>query len=182
MSGIIIYKSKYGASKKYAEWISEETGFQIKELSEVTKLDFAKYDTLIFGSGIYMSKLVISDLIEKNHELLTNKNLIAFGVGSCPFNEENIKTIINNSFEYFKDIPFFYCRGIIHVNNMKFMDKVLCKMLQKVIAKKPPEERTLLEDTIATSGLELNDWTEKKHIDPIINKIEEFTYSIKQLD
>ena len=27
MKGIIIYKSKYGATKKYAEWISEATGF-----------------------------------------------------------------------------------------------------------------------------------------------------------
>ena len=27
MNGIIIYKSKYGATKKYAEWLSEATGF-----------------------------------------------------------------------------------------------------------------------------------------------------------
>ncbi|MBQ2032468.1 MAG: flavodoxin, partial [Lachnospiraceae bacterium] len=27
MSGIILYKSKYGATKKYAEWIAERTGF-----------------------------------------------------------------------------------------------------------------------------------------------------------
>lgn len=27
MSGIILYKSKYGATKQYAEWIAEETGF-----------------------------------------------------------------------------------------------------------------------------------------------------------
>ena len=27
MNGMIIYKSKYGSTKKYAEWLSEETGF-----------------------------------------------------------------------------------------------------------------------------------------------------------
>lgn len=176
MSGIIVYKSKYGATKKYAEWISEETGFKVKEASEVSKLDFAKYDTIIFGSGIYMSKLSIAYLIEKNYEFLSDKNLIVFGVGSCPFDEENIKTIVSSSFDKFKNIPFFYCRGIIHVNNMNLMDKILCKMLQKVLTKKSLEERTLLEDTIATSGVDLNDWTDKKYIDPILNKIEDFTY------
>ena len=27
MNGIILYQSKYGATKKYADWISEESGF-----------------------------------------------------------------------------------------------------------------------------------------------------------
>ncbi len=27
MNGIILYQSKYGSTKKYADWISEETGF-----------------------------------------------------------------------------------------------------------------------------------------------------------
>lgn len=180
MNGIIIYKSKYGASKKYAEWISEETSFKIKESSKVSKQDFANYDTIIFGSGIYMSKLSISYFIEKNNKYLVGKKLIVFGVGSCPFDEENIKTIINGSFNKFKGIPFFYCRGIIHVNNMKFIDKTLCKMLQTALSTKPPKERTLLEDTIATSGLELNDWTDKKYIRPIISKIEDLVYSFKK--
>ena len=31
MNGIILYQSKYGAAKKYATWISEETGFSCVE-------------------------------------------------------------------------------------------------------------------------------------------------------
>lgn len=31
MSGIVIYQSKYGATERYAEWISEETGFDCIE-------------------------------------------------------------------------------------------------------------------------------------------------------
>ena len=29
MNGIILYQSKYGATKKYAQWLSEKTGFHI---------------------------------------------------------------------------------------------------------------------------------------------------------
>ena len=31
MNGVILYQSKYGATKRYAEWLSEETGFQCIE-------------------------------------------------------------------------------------------------------------------------------------------------------
>lgn len=29
MNGIILCRSKYGASAKYAQWLSEETGFKV---------------------------------------------------------------------------------------------------------------------------------------------------------
>ena len=29
MNGVILYQSKYGATKRYAEWLSEETGFSV---------------------------------------------------------------------------------------------------------------------------------------------------------
>lgn len=34
MSGIILYKSKYGATKQYAEWIAEETGFSCVQIDK----------------------------------------------------------------------------------------------------------------------------------------------------
>ena len=39
MSGIILYKSKYGATRKYAEWLSERTGFSY---IETDKLDIGR--------------------------------------------------------------------------------------------------------------------------------------------
>ena len=36
MKGIILYKSKYGATKRNARWQSEETGFEIRENSKVS--------------------------------------------------------------------------------------------------------------------------------------------------
>ena len=30
-SGIIIYQSKYGATKKYVDWLQEKTGFEAVE-------------------------------------------------------------------------------------------------------------------------------------------------------
>ena len=40
MNGVILYQSKYGATKKYADWLSEETGFPCMETKKLilTKL------------------------------------------------------------------------------------------------------------------------------------------------
>ena len=53
MSGIILYQSKYGATKKYAEWISEETGFSCVETKKAKIEEVKTYDTIVLGGGIY---------------------------------------------------------------------------------------------------------------------------------
>ena len=41
MKGIIIYKTKYGSTKKYADWLAEETDFDIIDVSK-TKINDIK--------------------------------------------------------------------------------------------------------------------------------------------
>ena len=55
MKGIIIYKSKYGATKKYAEWIADATGYDITELSKAKTKDIILYQNLILCGAIYAS-------------------------------------------------------------------------------------------------------------------------------
>ena len=55
MNGVILYQSKYGATKKYADWLSEETGFPCIETRKADIHEIAKYDTIILGGGLYAS-------------------------------------------------------------------------------------------------------------------------------
>ena len=55
MKGIILYQSKYGATRRYAEWIAEETGFDCVETGKAKIEDVMKYDTIVLGGGIYAS-------------------------------------------------------------------------------------------------------------------------------
>ena len=45
MNGIILYQSKYGATKKYAQWLSEKTGFPCVETKQARLSDVREYDT-----------------------------------------------------------------------------------------------------------------------------------------
>lgn len=53
MKGIILYKSKYGATLKYAEWLSAETGFDVCSVEKAKVQDIEIYDVIIFGGGVY---------------------------------------------------------------------------------------------------------------------------------
>lgn len=55
MNGIILYKSKYGAIKKYVNWLVEETGFASSEIAKVKLTDIMAYDVIVIGGGIYAS-------------------------------------------------------------------------------------------------------------------------------
>lgn len=55
MKNLIVYGSKYGSSKKYAERLSELTGIYLADYKEVK--DLKVYDNVIYLGGIYASKV-----------------------------------------------------------------------------------------------------------------------------
>ena len=46
MNGVILYQSKYGAAKRYADWLSEETGFPCIETRKAVINGINTYDTI----------------------------------------------------------------------------------------------------------------------------------------
>jgi flavodoxin len=53
MKTLVVYKSKTGYTKKYAEWIAEELSADILEVSKVNINILASYDTVIFGGSLH---------------------------------------------------------------------------------------------------------------------------------
>lgn len=172
MKGIILYKSKYGATKKYADWLSEETGFENKEIGQVKVSDIEEYETIVIGGGIYASGIAGLDFLNKNIEVLDNKKIIVFCDGASPYEERAFDEIRNrNMKDKLKDIPLFYCRGSWDMDAMTFVDRNLCKMLRKAVAKKDPSEYEVWEAALMAAGEEKCDWTDKEYLKPIIEEI-----------
>ena len=66
MNGVILYQSKYGATKRYAEWLSEEIGFQCIETKKADINEIITYDPIILGGGIYASGIAGLSFLKKN--------------------------------------------------------------------------------------------------------------------
>ncbi|MDO5023012.1 MAG: flavodoxin domain-containing protein [Eubacteriales bacterium] len=172
MKGIILYQSKYGATKRYADWLAEETGFPVVETKKAQIDDVAQYDTVILGGGIYASGVAGLSFLKKNIDRLSNKKIIVFCVGASPYEEETIKYIADHNMQgQLQNMPFFYCRGVWDMDGMNLLDRSLCRLLKKSVSKKDPADYELWEKALMDARDEKCDWTDKAYIEPILEEI-----------
>lgn len=172
MKGIILYKSKYGATKKYAEWLSIETDFVRMETDKASIKEVEEYDVIILGGGLYASGIAGLSFLKKHIDKLTNKKIIVFGVGASPYEEKAFTEVKNHNLkDKLSNIPFYYCRGAWDMNAMNIVDRNLCKMLRKAVAKKDPSEYEIWEQALMAAGESACDWTDKKYLLPILDEI-----------
>ena len=165
--GIILYKSKYGATKKYAQWLAEETGYDCVAIKEADSDAVKKYDTIVFGSGIYASRIAGLSLFQKNAYGLRGKKLAIFCVGATKYDEKAFETICKvNLNDRLENVPAFYCRGDWDEEKMNFLDRTICGMIRKMTKKKMLSEGKVPgKDDIAEKK---NDWTDKKYLQSLL--------------
>ena len=169
--GIILYQSKYGATKKYADWLVEETGYDCIETKDAKVANLQNYDVIILGGGVYASGIAGLQFIKKNIGRLGNKKIVVFAIGASPYDEKAIMQIRKMHFkDELRNIPLFYCRGAWDEEKMKFTDRTLCKMLQKVVAKQNPDE---YEQALMCAAGQKCDWTDKAYLEALVKYIEE---------
>lgn len=171
--GIILYQSKYGATKKYAEWLSDATNFECIETKKADIKKVIEYDIIILGGGIYASGIAGLSFFKKNIQQLKGKKIMIFCVGASPFDEKAFNEICNHNLkDDLKNVPLFYCRGAWSEDKMTFPDKALCKMLQKSVAKQDPSTYEPWQAALMCAVGESCDWTDEKYLEPLIKHIE----------
>lgn len=75
---IIVYGSKYGATKEIAEKLAEITGYPVKECREVK--DISEYERIVIGTGIITGSWARSArrLLKRFRKELKNKEILVF--------------------------------------------------------------------------------------------------------
>jgi menaquinone-dependent protoporphyrinogen IX oxidase len=175
MSGtVVVYKSKYGHTEKYAEWIANELDADLFNYKEIKIEKLVAYDTIIFGGGLYASGFNGISLLTRNFGALKDENLVIFTVGLASTDDKEIfRPIIEKNFteEMRKKMQFFHLRGGIDYKNLSLLHKMMMAMLKRVVAKKKPED--LSEDDkmmLATYGDKV-DLSDIKTIEPLVSYV-----------
>ena len=172
-NGIVIYKSKYGATEKYANWLAEATGYACMEMSKATLALVLPYRTIVLCGGIYASGIAGLSFLKKHFRNLKGKKIAVFCVGASPYDEQAFNEIKKyNLKNELSDIPLFYGRGAWDESRMSFKDRTLCKLLQKAIAKKDPNTYEPWMKALMCAAGKSCDWTDKKYLDLILNYLE----------
>ena len=85
--GIILYQSKYGSTKKYAQWLQEATGFEVMEVKKAKADTMTGYDTVVLCGAVYASGIAGISYFRKNKNMLSGKRAAVFCVGASPYDE-----------------------------------------------------------------------------------------------
>lgn len=173
----VIYSSKYGTTKKYANWISRELSCDIFNIAKVSLKSISLYDILIFGGGLYAGGFSGVKLIAKSFEEFPDKKIILFTCGladtSKRENTDNIKANLKKQLtsQVFEKIKTFHLRGGVDYLKLSFFHKIMMAMLHKMLKNKPVETLSNEDvEMLETYGKEV-DFTDKYTIKPIIEYV-----------
>jgi len=82
MPTLIIYRSKHGAAKQYAEWIAADLADSaIFSVDDYDFKDIDKYDSVVLTSGTYLGEIGIRSYLIKNWSKFQHKRLYLLAVG-----------------------------------------------------------------------------------------------------
>ena len=98
MKTLIIYKTKFGTTKQYVDWLAEDINADIADVAEYNPNMLENYELLVLSSGTYATRSPILKFIKKNWESLKNKKIVILLVGAVPW-EKRI------SQRHFKGLP-----------------------------------------------------------------------------
>lgn len=169
---VVIYKSKYGATEKYALMLKEELACDIYDVNNISQVKFEQYDSVIFAGGIYASGIAGLKVLRKYYPALKDKKLAVFGVGASPFDQKAFEQLKSHNLkDDLKAIPLFYGRGGWHESKMSFKDRTLCKMLKKMVSKQDPDSYEPWQEALLSAIGQEFDWTDKKYLISLIEYI-----------
>lgn len=175
MKPIVIYKSKYGSTKAYAQWIAEELSCEAIENKGLKAEDLSDYDTIIYGGGLYAEVIAGVTLITKNISKLEGKKLVVFTTGITPLDCRDYydKMVMEKNFkgDTQTKVKVFNFMGKMLVSELSLVHRTALKALKKLMSEKenPSEMERLLVTLCDCDG----DFTDRKAIKELLDYVKE---------
>jgi len=132
MNMIVVYKSKTGFTKQYANWISAALGCEMMSLEEFSKkrIDF---DRMIFGGWVFGGFVTgLKEIRAMNVEPYT-----VFAVGMTPAYDEVIRQLESDN----KVERLFYFEGGMKFSKLAFPLRLMLRMIRKSVSRKDNPNR-----------------------------------------
>ena len=140
MKSIVLYRSKYGSTKNYAQWIADELSCQAIDAKGFDVELLKDYDTIIYGGGLYAEIIGGVSLITKNIDKLSGKKLVVFTTGLTPTNlrEYYDGIVLEKNFKGdTKDkVKIFNFPGKMVYKELSLVHRTAIKTLQTIMSKK----------------------------------------------
>lgn len=132
MKTIIVYYSKYGSTRDYAEWLAAETGAEAVPLAKAKQLDLSACDAVVFGCPYYAFRLKIAGFVRAWLPKLAGKKVAFFAVGGEEPSSPDCRKVYDRTFseEARAAMRFFYFPGRITIGRMGLIDRLVMKLMK----------------------------------------------------
>ncbi|SEN55179.1 Protoporphyrinogen IX oxidase, menaquinone-dependent (flavodoxin domain) [Chitinophaga rupis] len=131
MNGFIIYRSRYGATRQYAAWLSAELKIPAIPQEQATPEIIANAGFLILGSSIYIGKLLMRNWLKQHAAQLQKKRLFIFLVTATKKDkQEKLRSYVQQNIPAcFEDnCRYYFFPGKIIYDQLSLMDKLKVKL------------------------------------------------------
>ena len=175
MCKIIIYGSKYGTTRIYAEELARR--INVKAISFESVKDINSYDTIIYLGALYAGGVMGMAKTFKKITDVSDKNIILATVGLAdPTDNENTDNIKNSvkrqlTENIFGKIKIFYLRGGIDYSNLSFTHKTMMSMLYKKAKNMPEEKKTSEVRAMIDTYNQRVDFVDFSSLDSIVDEV-----------
>ena len=166
---IVVYKTKYGSTKSYAQWIAEDLGCNFVDAKDITIDELLQYDTIIYGGGLYAEIINGVSLITKNIEKLKDKKIIVYTTGITPLDvrayydgevlEKNFKNGVP------ENVKIFNFLGKMKMEELTLVHRAALKSLKKIMsAKENPSDMIKLLIELCDADGDFSDRSQIKEL------------------
>lgn len=132
MKTVIIYNTRTGFTGRYAGWIKTAVNAELVPYNKRKRIDFDKYDTVIFGSRFHMGMISGIGWFKKQLPRLAGKKLIVFATGASPEESEDLQNFTKEEYGMIK--PFYFRSGLSY-EKMGPLDKFLMAGFRSMLKK-----------------------------------------------
>ena len=136
----VVYKSKYGTTKQYAQWIAGALDAVLLEASTVKPSQLTSFDIVVYGGGLYAGGIDGVELVTKN----PCESLVVFTVGLADPKTTDYSAILDKNFtpEMLSKTKVFHLRGGIDYKKLGLIHKGMMGMMRRLTLKKDKSELT----------------------------------------
>lgn len=148
MKLLVVYESQTGYTRKYAQWIAEETGSLAVSLKDCTPSMLEAADLLIFGGSIHGGIISGESRFSKLAAKAGKANPIYFGVGIRPATPRTLDLVKKNNFGSSSAVSLFYFRGGYDKEKLSQGDRTMMMIYRTMLKRRRdlhPEDEEMLE-------------------------------------
>lgn len=176
MKSIILYGSRYGSARRYAQELSKQT--DIPDVSYQEAPPLSKLETIVYIGALYAGGVLGLTKTLRRQSFGEHQRLVIVTVGLADpdilQNRENIRNSLQKQIpaQLYGRAAVFHLRGAIDYQALSLGHRTMMALLHRSLQKKPAEEWSEEDKALMETYGKQADFVDFASLRPIINEIQ----------